>query len=290
VTTARAVTAALKGRWFGHYGYVCCPAHKDGRPSLRIRDGEQGRLLVHCHAGCDRQAILDRLRCERALPAAQVERDEAAERAQALKDAKRKHDATRRAFRMWADGMRLPGTPAEAYLRGRGISIPLPPSIRAARFKHPDLAYESPCLMAAMMQPDRTITGVHVIYLTAKGQKEAVGNAKLSHGNLSGAAVRLAPAAPVMAVGEGIETCLSFMQLTGIPTWAALNTSGLRNFTPPAGCEHLHILVDNDSNDAGHKAAEALTAKLAIACEWRRSTVGKDWNDAVMAASVQTTT
>jgi hypothetical protein len=31
---------------------ACCPAHKDKSPSLSIREGQDGRVLVHCFAGC----------------------------------------------------------------------------------------------------------------------------------------------------------------------------------------------------------------------------------------------
>lgn len=29
-----------------------CPAHDDKSPSLRITEGQDGRILVHCYAGC----------------------------------------------------------------------------------------------------------------------------------------------------------------------------------------------------------------------------------------------
>jgi hypothetical protein len=35
-----------------------CPAHPDRSPSLSIRDGLDGRVLVHCFAGCAYTAIL----------------------------------------------------------------------------------------------------------------------------------------------------------------------------------------------------------------------------------------
>ncbi len=38
-----------------------CPAHRDSTPSLSVRGGD-GRLLVHCFAGCDLDAILAALR------------------------------------------------------------------------------------------------------------------------------------------------------------------------------------------------------------------------------------
>lgn len=35
-----------------------CPAHEDKRPSLSITEGEGGRVLVHCHAGCTPEEIV----------------------------------------------------------------------------------------------------------------------------------------------------------------------------------------------------------------------------------------
>ena len=38
---------------------VCCPAHEDGRASLSITQGTDGRVLLHCFAGCPVDAICD---------------------------------------------------------------------------------------------------------------------------------------------------------------------------------------------------------------------------------------
>jgi DnaB-like helicase C terminal domain len=38
-----------------------CPTHDDKRNSLSIGEGDDGRALVKCHAGCDTNAILDKL-------------------------------------------------------------------------------------------------------------------------------------------------------------------------------------------------------------------------------------
>lgn len=35
-----------------------CPAHDDRRPSLTIRELDEGRILIHCFAGCDVESIL----------------------------------------------------------------------------------------------------------------------------------------------------------------------------------------------------------------------------------------
>lgn len=38
-----------------------CPAHEDRRPSLSISQGEDGRVLMHCHAGCTPEAVTEAL-------------------------------------------------------------------------------------------------------------------------------------------------------------------------------------------------------------------------------------
>ena len=59
---AREITNALRGKWHGSYGTARCPVHDDHRPSLSISDGLDGRVLVHCHAGCSQEAVWDALK------------------------------------------------------------------------------------------------------------------------------------------------------------------------------------------------------------------------------------
>lgn len=37
---------------------ACCPAHNDRGPSLAVRELPDGRVLVHCFAGCETQSVL----------------------------------------------------------------------------------------------------------------------------------------------------------------------------------------------------------------------------------------
>ena len=44
-------------------GYAAhCPAHNDTKPSLSINEAEDGKVLLHCHAGCDLDDILKQLK------------------------------------------------------------------------------------------------------------------------------------------------------------------------------------------------------------------------------------
>lgn len=37
---------------------ACCPAHEDKSPSMTITEKDDGRVLVHCFAGCSVESIL----------------------------------------------------------------------------------------------------------------------------------------------------------------------------------------------------------------------------------------
>ena len=57
--TAQSFAAVLQarpngtGRWQAR-----CPAHEDRLPSLNIREGREGRVLLHCFAGCTTKAVM----------------------------------------------------------------------------------------------------------------------------------------------------------------------------------------------------------------------------------------
>ena len=43
---------------------ACCPAHPDQTPSLSVSLGDDERILLHCHAGCAIESVLDVLQLE----------------------------------------------------------------------------------------------------------------------------------------------------------------------------------------------------------------------------------
>ncbi len=58
--TIDALLNGLDGiRETGHSKYVArCPAHDDRSPSLAIRECDDGRVLIHCFAGCETEDVL----------------------------------------------------------------------------------------------------------------------------------------------------------------------------------------------------------------------------------------
>lgn len=66
MSEAESIARALKGRKSGD-GWVCsCPSlshgGQDKNPSLSLRDGNDGNLLVRCHKGCTFGDVMDALR------------------------------------------------------------------------------------------------------------------------------------------------------------------------------------------------------------------------------------
>lgn len=53
------VSRLAKARTTGRGSWIaCCPAHEDANPSMTIRELDDGRVLMHCFAGCEVERIL----------------------------------------------------------------------------------------------------------------------------------------------------------------------------------------------------------------------------------------
>lgn len=207
MTDAHAIARALGGKWYGRYGMCRCPAHGDRKPSLSVSDGADGRLLAKCFVGCSFPDIAAALRGLGLLegggafvapnPVAIAQR-EAQERAEAAK-------RSAQAERLWQETQPLAGSPAEAYLRGRGIVSPLPPSLRFHPTCWHQTAKRFPANGGAARRGLRF--AVHRTDLKADGSGKAdIDLPKAMLGAVAGGAVRLAEADGGLAVAEGIET------------------------------------------------------------------------------------
>jgi hypothetical protein len=70
---ARDIAIALGGKKIGNGAYLCrcpCVSHKRGdrNPSLSVRDGDNGRLLLHCFGGDGFAYIVAALRAKGLRP------------------------------------------------------------------------------------------------------------------------------------------------------------------------------------------------------------------------------
>jgi hypothetical protein len=170
-------------------------------------------------------------------------------------------EAARRLFRA---GRPVPGTPAEAYLRARGITAKLDwPALRY----HPSVYYRArpdaelelwPALLAAVTDLDGTITGVQRTWLDRERPAKApFADPRRALGYLLGNGVRFGHAADILAAGEGIETMLTLKSvLPALPMIAGLSANHLGALDLPASLRRLYVARDNDK--AGLRAAERL--------------------------------
>lgn len=284
MTDARTLTLDLGGKWYRRYGAAPCPVCQPGRRreqnALTLADGEAGRLLLHCKkTGCAFAEILAAAgvcQADYAPPDAAVSaRREAERRAEAAKREKQAH-------RLWREARPIAGTPGADYLRGRGISCPLPETLRF----HPACWHVSARRLPALVALVEGGEGfaVHRTYLAPEGGgKAAVDPCKAMLGAVAGGAVRLSEGQGPLAVAEGVETALSLASglLSGpARVWAALSTSGLAGLRLPPEPGRLTIAPDGDP--PGKKAAHELAAR-ADALGWHVSLLpapeGRDWND-----------
>ncbi|MDA9981523.1 hypothetical protein N9H39_02055 [Gammaproteobacteria bacterium] len=62
-TTAEALAAALDGKKSGNGWMAPCPAHDDQKtPNLSINDGDTGKIIFKCFAGCSQESVIEALK------------------------------------------------------------------------------------------------------------------------------------------------------------------------------------------------------------------------------------
>ena len=127
--TAEAITKALGGHRAGAAWVARCPVHDDRKPSLSISDAKDGKVLVHCHAGCDQRAVIKAL-IDRGLWDARVEnagRFFQTRRNRPVTELDSNAEArTAAALIIWRASQTAEGTLVQAYLRSRRLVVPVP--------------------------------------------------------------------------------------------------------------------------------------------------------------------
>jgi putative DNA primase/helicase len=285
--SAEIIAKALGGRKVGTTWMARCPVHADRVPSLSIKNGDCGRVLLRCHAGCLQQQVIAALKTRglwqglgrrhgtptspRQSTASNIDLDDNEKR-------------TKAALRMWAAAVPAEGTLVEAYLQSRGIIMPVPAALRFhGGIRHPFGGFWPAMVALVTRGKDGTPLGIHRTFLARDGYGKAPVEPRKMIGPCRGGVVRLREDDRRLMVAEGIETALAAMQSTGRAAWASLSTSGMRTLELPAGIRDLVITADGDV--AGEAAAT--DAARRVKCEGRcifiaRAPRGFDFNDVLL--------
>lgn len=182
-------------------------------------------------------------------------------------------ERTTRALSFWHAGKDIAGTPAEAYLRRRGVYDVLPVEADGGALRWHDSG-----MMVALVRDVRTDEpkAVHRTFIGPDGSKATRTVAgretdRATLGPIGGGAIKLTENADVtscLAIGEGIESALSVRRLPDLenmPVWSLIMAGNLEGFPVLKGIEGLWIAVDHDASGRGQTAA---------------TTAGERWRDA----------
>jgi hypothetical protein len=169
------------------------------------------------------------------------------------------------------------------YLVSRGITIAPPDSIRACYN-----CWHSPThtvwagMIAGVSNPAGEIVAIQRTFLTGYGRKAPVAPVKMSLGPIKGNAIRLAAAGERLVIAEGVETGLSVLQPTGVPTWVTTGAEFYKDVWVPDFVREVIFAIDLDDNGASERAAREATGRLqgeGRKVRIMRPKPGSDFND-----------
>ena len=259
-----------------------CPVCGSPR-SLSVDVGRNGKRLYFCHAkkDCDVDAWV-KAQSGGGSPGRTRTTDD-----DYISPRMQDYNRFRRALAILrAAGYANAGSPT-AYLQARGIErAPVNAMVLPAQDSRRLGLPRFPAMVLPVIDAEGKLLGAHVTWLNLKGVAKLGGTdmPRKTFGRVGGGYVQLAepdPDRPLLA-GEGIETVLSAMQLTGYAGIATLGTSGMKNVRLPA-CSSVIVCADN--GDGGQDAARVLADRVAPERPARIATppskYGNDWNDAL---------
>lgn len=267
----RAAARALGGEARGNSVLCPGPGHSRADRSLSVTfgTGPEG-FVVFSHAGDDPLACRDHVKAVLGFSGepVQVARPERPEPTNA--------ERTAYALTFWEQAGPIEGTPAEAYLRRRGVWGVLPSEASGDALRwHPHCPFGKDQWSGAVVALVRDIRtneprAIHRTAIDPHGQKrKALGdNGRMALGPIKGGAIKLTPDAEVelsVGIGEGLESTLSLRRLGGfdrLAVWSVLTAGGIRAFPALAGLESVWVATDHDESRTGQTATDQLAERL----------------------------
>jgi DNA primase len=276
-----------------------CAFHNERTPSMQLNDAKGTYHCFGCGASGDlvtyvmKTEGLGFMEALRWLGAASLPGVDPAQRAKAAAEEEEdRQRAIDRARAVWANARPAPGTPAEIYLRSRGIVMPIPHTIRFALTPawYDDETGECgpnlPALVGAVVDGDAQLIGLQRVFLANGGKAKArMDKPKRSLGRVKGGALRLNSDADSVGheliVTEGPEDGLSLAQELQAEVWVTLGTALMPHVDYPPRIVSIVIAGQNDA--PGRVAVEKAEVELvergfATRTMWPADGF-KDWND-----------
>ena len=265
----------------------CCPFHPDKTPSFTIYADDRRFQCFGCGAEGDVLDFVQRAYGVKLLGAIEMlDGGALRELEQQRVVATPKADWSKAALSIWNEAVPIIGTPAETYLRSRGITMELPQTLRFARLRYPQEQGRRPALIAAVCDPSGDLTGIQRTFLTDDGRKADVPEVKLSLGRVAGGAIRIGPPVASLVVTEGLEDGLTLAQALGRSVWVSAGTSMLPRMELADVTRAVVIGADGDAPGeiAATKAAHAFAAAGRKVRIMRPAPGFKDFNAELMEA------
>jgi putative DNA primase/helicase len=299
---ARQAAAALRGKVAGRNKITCPgPGHSPHDQSLLVSldpNAPEG-FAVHSFAGDDWRECRDYVRNRLGLPGwkpgGDLGRPAPAPRINATEEdmgprPRTEDDAVRikLALDVWNGGTDPRGTLAERYLtEHRRLKLTDELAGAVLRF-HPRCPWRDdnktirvPAMVAAFRSiDDDEITAVHRIRLNPDTADKIE---RRMLGIVQRAAVKLSPIGDILAIGEGIETCMAAEMMGLAPAWALGSVSAITFFPVLDAVKELRIM-----RETGPESTKAIRFGGR---RWRRAgrrvqiispTFGSDLNDALI--------
>jgi len=294
---AETLSNALGGRPKPGGGYMApCPAHEDNTPSLSIDQGDNGKILLYCFAGCTQEGVIDSLEARGFWKNDSGESVAYQDSLEQHRNNKRRGQARQDAAAAVAKKIWTASTLAgddHPYLSRKKVKavntireISLDRLVELTGY-HPQANGEkmsgNRILVIPVKVGDRLST---CEFIDENGLKSALAGGRKSGGFWAAQPLPVGDGqGQCLLVGEGVATVLSAREATGDPAVAVLTcgnflpvTRMLRERYPAAD---LFILGDLGNGQAkAEEAAVAVAGRLALPAfgpeqaEW-----AKDFND-----------
>jgi hypothetical protein len=237
-------------------GRARCPAHvgHHGSTALAVWEDQDGALGLKCWShGCTFTDILSAIR---ELPVLRTPQTPSPTRGVGNPD-----DIAE----IWNATVPAERTPVSEYLRARGITAEIPPTVRYHQgLLHSNSGRVWPAMVCAVSNGFEThMAGIHRTYLTSNGSwKAPVTPNKMRLGSVSGGTVRCAPAEDRLIICEGVEEALFLQQELGIPAWATLGVHNLPSISLPPLPLASEVCIDVEPETVAEEAAQRATERF----------------------------